>query len=126
MRKGVHPRSPARGTSRTRRSGYFIIHQGIRTHYALRITHYALRFSMPTSLPLRLVCFDLGRVLVRICDDWPQACRLAGVEMPVVRPASPESVRFHELIVALDVGRIRFDQFVADAAPLLHMTPAQA
>jgi HAD superfamily hydrolase (TIGR01509 family) len=28
---------------------------------------------------IRLVCFDLGRVLVQLVDGWPHACQLAGV-----------------------------------------------
>jgi HAD superfamily hydrolase (TIGR01509 family) len=79
----------------------------------------------PNPSSLRLVCFDLGRVLVRICDDWPHACRVAGVAMPAALPASPEAARLYELIIAMDAGRISFDQFVANAAPLMRMTPAQ-
>jgi len=40
-------------------------------------THdFAIRDSRP-----RLVCFDLGGVVVRICRSWPEACRQAGIEV---------------------------------------------
>jgi FMN phosphatase YigB (HAD superfamily) len=40
-------------------------------------------------LTIRLVCFDLGGVLVRICRSWEEVCIKAGVEC---RPSPPESV----------------------------------
>ncbi|MCI0676861.1 MAG: HAD-IA family hydrolase [Phycisphaerales bacterium] len=35
----------------------------------------------PSSSLIRLVCFDLGGVLVRICRSWSEACRAAGFEL---------------------------------------------
>jgi putative hydrolase of the HAD superfamily len=42
--------------------------------------------------PVRLVCFDLGGVLVRIARDWPDACRRAGVQI-AIDPAAWERHR---------------------------------
>ncbi|QQE11794.1 HAD-IA family hydrolase [Planctomycetota bacterium] len=30
---------------------------------------------------IEMVCFDLGRVLIGICDDWGEACKRAGYEV---------------------------------------------
>jgi FMN phosphatase YigB (HAD superfamily) len=30
---------------------------------------------------IRVVCFDLGGVLVRICRSWPEACGVAGIDV---------------------------------------------
>lgn len=30
---------------------------------------------------VRLICFDLGGVVVRICRSWPEACRAAGLDV---------------------------------------------
>jgi len=32
-----------------------------------------------TSSPVRLVCFDLGGVVIRICQSWGEACAAAGI-----------------------------------------------
>jgi len=37
--------------------------------------------------PRKVVCFDLGGVLVEICRDWLQACQVAGLEP---RPVPPD------------------------------------
>lgn len=73
---------------------------------------------------VRLVVFDLGRVLVRICDDWQHACRCAGVHVSVA------SVLLHagklkQLSHDIEVGRIGLDQFAEEAAPLLQASPRQ-
>lgn len=34
---------------------------------------------MATAVPERVVCFDLGGVLVRICSSWEEACARAGL-----------------------------------------------
>ena len=36
---------------------------------------------MNLDAPL-LACFDLGRVLIGLCDNWQHGCRLAGVPVP--------------------------------------------
>jgi len=75
--------------------------------------------------PPSLICFDLGRVLVRICDDWQHACRIAGVAVPADPLSAASAAKLHELAIAEDTGRISFEQFVADAAPLMGLTPTQ-
>ncbi len=73
---------------------------------------------------VELVCFDLGRVLIRICDGWPHACRLAGV--PVHEGVSSLSrSAVGELVVELDCGRLSSDAFAEAAAEHLGLTPAQ-
>lgn len=55
---------------------------------------------MPT--PIRLVVFDLGGVIVRICRSWPEACAAAGVPVrdgwddPDARAARRELRIMHE------------------------------
>jgi len=36
---------------------------------------------MPRS-QIKLVCFDIGGVLIRICRDWAEACSLVGLPVP--------------------------------------------
>ena len=37
--------------------------------------------SPPVRPPVRVVCFDLGGVVVRICNGWAQGCAAAGLDV---------------------------------------------
>lgn len=73
--------------------------------------------------PAELICFDLGRVLVRICADWHDAARQAGVhrrldlQNPRVRQAIDDAV------ADLEVGAIDSARFSSRVAELGEMTP---
>jgi putative hydrolase of the HAD superfamily len=58
---------------------------------------------------IRLVCFDLGGVLVRICRSWAEGCAAAGLD---VRDGNPQSEshdqEVRQLANQLDSGRIDF------------------
>jgi len=62
--------------------------------------------------PIELVCFDLGGVLLRIADNWVDACGRAGVE--VRDELFDESLRqsLPELSRRLEAGRVDLDTFV--------------
>lgn len=68
-----------------------------------------------------LVVFDLGRVLVRICDGWQHACEVAGVTGRAVTgelcPAAYAGV--HAAMCAHEVGEIDLNAFARTAAPHL-------
>jgi putative hydrolase of the HAD superfamily len=56
---------------------------------------------------IRLVCFDLGGVVVRICRSWAEGCRRAG--LPVQEEVAAKNRRTAEWIAANDLyqrGRI--------------------
>ena len=80
---------------------------------------------MPDNPSIRLVCFDLGRVLVRICDDWQQACGIAMVPFPAVLADRAVRERFHELTALGDIGKIGFDEFLQSASQILSLPAAQ-
>lgn len=67
------------------------------------------------SSDVRLICFDLGRVLIRICDDWRQACGLAGVSLPEGLLSAERVARFKEVGVAHELGRISNEAFYEQA-----------
>ena len=61
--------------------------------------------------PIRLVCFDLGRVLVKICDTWAEASRLMGYE-PVVDTEQPGVLEvIRDCVDALERGHIDQPEF---------------
>jgi HAD superfamily hydrolase (TIGR01509 family) len=65
-----------------------------------------------------LVVFDLGRVLIRICDGWKHACENAGVTIPA--DISPETrARLLQAVVQIEIGQMEVDAFCAEAAQCL-------
>jgi FMN phosphatase YigB (HAD superfamily) len=72
------------------------------------------------STGVQLVIFDLGRVLVRLCDGLEHACEVAGVEMPAGLPplTEAEKQRIEELAALVDTGAIDIAAYARQVAPL--------
>ena len=72
---------------------------------------------------IRLVCFDLGRVLVRICDSWDHACQVA--RLPIKLPPRDEARRaaLLEPVIGMETGRIDTEAFCHQAARVLDVEP---
>jgi glucose-1-phosphatase len=71
---------------------------------------------------IELVIFDLGRVLIRICDGWQHACEMVGLP----RPASISDehfAKFWEVLCSAEVGDIGIEEFAARAGPILGIPP---
>jgi putative hydrolase of the HAD superfamily len=62
---------------------------------------------------VRLVCFDLGGVLVRIARGWDDACRRAGVELPHV--GADAWARHHDLMLRYETGEIDEAAYICEA-----------
>ena len=73
-----------------------------------------------------LVCFDLGRVLVRICRDWRHACEVAGLTPPPAERFEQHRARVHDAVCRVEVGQISPDAFCADLAPAFGLQPREA
>ena len=76
-------------------------------------------------LTIRLVVFDLGRVLIRICRDWAEACQRVGIDVPVGELGAEAHAALHETACRNDVGAIDMEGFISAASPILRLTPAQ-
>ena len=63
-------------------------------------------------MPIRLVVFDLGNVLVRLVTGWEHACRLAGIE-PI---GTGDFQRHHALVCAFELGQCAEDDYLRGAA----------
>lgn len=75
--------------------------------------------------PPKLICFDLGRVLIRLCDTWAHACELAEVPGPA-GPLPPDiHARVHGLVCEHESGRIDQAEFCRRMSPLLGISPEQ-
>ena len=72
---------------------------------------------MPATTP-RIICFDLGGVIVRICRSWGQACERAGVpEREPSRFAQPHLARERRRWAGRhQVGAVSCDEFFAGIA----------
>jgi FMN phosphatase YigB (HAD superfamily) len=62
---------------------------------------------------IQLVCFDIGRVLLRICDNWQHACRIAGIEIPANAGNGPPP-QLDDLIRRYDTGHIDLKGFARE------------
>src|SRR5688500_3335374 len=70
---------------------------------------------------IRLVVFDLGRVLIRICDNWRHACEVARVTDYVTEMDERERAAMKQWVAQIESGRITLSEFAAAAAPLLRV-----
>lgn len=77
---------------------------------------------MPTP-DIQLVIFDLGGVLIRLCDGWEHACELAGVT-PCKTITDDDKRQLVRLVHREEVGGYQEGEFCALAAPLLGLDPA--
>lgn len=60
--------------------------------------------TQPDDTPVRLVCFDLGGVLVRIARDWTDACRRADVDPTTV--GGDTWANHHALMLRYETGQL--------------------
>ena len=83
---------------------------------------------MPTAgNTIRIVCFDLGGVLIRICRNWAEGCAAAGLE--VRGRSGDETFRAVRRRIANEygVGRLTCDEFAESISAALDglYTPAE-
>lgn len=74
---------------------------------------------------IRLICFDLGRVLIRICDSWQHGCRVAGVPVPEYPLATEVRARLMNAVVESETGRVDIGGFSALASRELGLDASQ-
>lgn len=81
---------------------------------------------------IQLVVFDLGRVLLRIADDWDHAARLAGLPelSGLIGDISTRAARgsghpLADLFDRFETGRISVVEFFASAARLAEVRPSE-
>jgi len=72
-----------------------------------------------------LVCFDLGRVLIRICDGWQHACAVAGVPIQARELDLYAAGALHDIVVRSEIGQIDLEQFAQAASGILGLPAAQ-
>jgi putative hydrolase of the HAD superfamily len=73
-----------------------------------------------TSHPhIDLVVFDLGRVLIRICDGWRHACEVAGVAAPAGELSPAAQAALERAVCASEVGAMGLEAFARAVSPHL-------
>jgi putative hydrolase of the HAD superfamily len=73
---------------------------------------------------IRLIVFDLGRVLVRICENWRHAFEVARIEVGPLEIDDARRAALRELVFANESGRMDKDEFCRRAGELFHVPPA--
>lgn len=73
---------------------------------------------------IELVIFDLGRVMIRLCDGWAHACQRAGVPY---RPGLDAPTKLREEILHLiflnETGQLEHADYIRAVADLTGMNP---
>jgi putative hydrolase of the HAD superfamily len=64
-----------------------------------------------STTPIRMVCFDAGGVLVRICRSWQEGCKAAGVEFRWSHEAAEGDAERTRITEAYQRGLIGCDEF---------------
>lgn len=76
-------------------------------------------------MKIQLICFDLGGVLIRIADNWTDACARAGLSVGI----DPRLPLVHEYLAAtangIMTGQLDTRSFVAQIAKLTGLLPPQ-
>ncbi len=79
---------------------------------------------MPTP-NIQLICFDLGGVLIRLCDSWEHACKRAAVTPS--KPITDDDIKqLIELVHREEVGGFDGGEFFTRASPILGLSPSDA
>lgn len=68
---------------------------------------------------IRLVCFDLGGVIIRICRSWAEGCAAAGVDVRASELRESCAQERYEAVVAYQTGRIDAPTFARTISELL-------
>lgn len=75
---------------------------------------------------VQLVVFDLGRVLIRICNNWAHATERAGITPPAIMHDPQGKAELVALMVEHETGRLDNDGYFNAVAQKTGLTPAQA
>ncbi len=68
---------------------------------------------------IKLVCFDLGGVLIRICRSWEEGCVRAGFTMRCAVKREATAERRRELGSAFQTGRIDLNAYARSLSEIL-------
>ena len=75
------------------------------------------------SADVRLICFDLGRVLIKLCDGWHHACEVAGVPVPAAF-TDEQRKQLQQLVHVSEIGQTSHDEFCRSMSALTGIEPS--
>ncbi|MCC7192001.1 MAG: HAD-IA family hydrolase [Phycisphaeraceae bacterium] len=80
-----------------------------------------------THPSIGLVVFDLGRVMIRLCGGWKNACEKANVpcRLNLDSPEDPARKELLRLIFLNETGRIDHDEWSRSTAAIMGIKPSQ-
>ncbi|WP_432800122.1 HAD family hydrolase [Poriferisphaera sp. WC338] len=71
---------------------------------------------------IKLVCFDLGGVMVRLCRGWRHACEKAGVDVPTKIDDADALLHMRDAVVQNEIGVMGQDVFLDEVGWLFDMS----
>ena len=71
----------------------------------------------------KLVVFDLGRVLIRLCDGWHHACEVAGVPAPAAF-TDEQRKQLQQLVHVSEIGQMSQDEFCRGMSAITGIEPS--
>jgi putative hydrolase of the HAD superfamily len=74
-------------------------------------------------MKIQLVVFDLGRVLVQLCDNWKHASQLAKLPREIAELSDVARLSLHDLVDSNEKGLVNQEQFCEQAARILNIAP---
>jgi FMN phosphatase YigB (HAD superfamily) len=72
---------------------------------------------------IRLICFDLGRVLVRICENWQHAGEVARLPGPLPKLTDDLRNTLRSVVNESEIGKISLDEFCTRSSKLFGVDP---
>ena len=68
---------------------------------------------------IKVVCFDLGGVVIRICRTWPQGCAAAGLDVRTQHDRDRTAERRTQTVVDYQCGRIDCVTFATQISEII-------
>jgi len=79
---------------------------------------------MPSE-SIKLVCFDIGGVLLRLCNGWSDALQRAGIDASVLNTDFQNDTQFKDALHQFERGEIEQIQFTQRTSELTGLNPDQ-
>lgn len=76
-------------------------------------------------MSIKCVCFDLGRVLIKICPLWKEMLSRIGEHVPSNKEI-PESIYDFKPIIAMEKGDISSEEYLKELASTFNLSPEKA
>ena len=71
---------------------------------------------MDPNIEIKLVCFDLGGVLIRIAQNWQEVLDRAGISHDQINPSDENWQKHQQILELFETGKVDEDHYFNEAA----------